>query len=105
MNCKLAFAAAPESTDGTTGAGFGEVSRTADVGVRTKDGFGAGLRSAMGMVKNHPILAGANAATIAASAGVCPYLSGLSVNIANTLPLAQGINAVGIGNDNELPLL
>ena len=71
----------------------------------TKDGFGAGLRSAMGMVKNHPILAGANAATIAASAGVCPYLSGLSVNIANTLPLAQGINAVGIGNDNELPLL
>jgi hypothetical protein len=71
----------------------------------TKDGFGAGLRSAMGMVKNHPILAGANAATIAASAGVCPYLSGLSVNIANTVPLAQGINAVGIGTDNELPLL
>jgi len=59
----------------------------------SKEGFGQGLRSAMGMVKDHPILAGANAATIAASAGVCPYLSGLSVNIANTLPIAQGMDS------------
>ncbi len=71
----------------------------------TKDGFGQGLRSAMGMVKDHPILAGANAATIAASAGVCPYLSGLSVNIANTLPIAQGIDASGNSNNSGLPLV
>ena len=55
----------------------------------TRDGFGQGLRSAMGMVKDHPVLAGVNAATIAASAGVCPYIGGLSVNIANTVPIAQ----------------
>jgi hypothetical protein len=42
MNCKLAFAAAPESTEDATGTGFGEVMRTADVGVRTRDGFGGG---------------------------------------------------------------
>jgi hypothetical protein len=49
----------------------------------TKNGLSQGLRSAMSMVKDHPIIAGANMAGIAMTAGVCPYLSGLTANISS----------------------